>query len=242
MIPKKIHYCWFGKDPFPEHIKQWMQSWKVFCADYEIIEWNADNFNFSTNEYARQAYEAKKWAFASDYARLFVLYHYGGIYLDCDIELFKSLDLFLIDKAFAGFEHSGMVGASIMGAEQGHAFIKTLLDSYNNRTFIKENGTFDYTTIPELITTHCLACGLTPNKGHQKQVLADFTIYPSNYFYRKYWEDSKLIITDETYAFHHFEGFWLPLHRKVWRTFLRKIKKYLPFLVYIYKKMRVNHV
>ena len=104
MIPKIIHYCWFGRKPKSEEFNKYLESWKRFCPDYEIKEWNESNFDLNKNDYCREAYEAKKWAFVADYVRLKVLEKYGGIYMDTDVELIKSLDKFLHYNAFMCFE------------------------------------------------------------------------------------------------------------------------------------------
>ena len=118
MIPKKIHYCWFGKNPLPEQTKQYIETWKKYCHDYEIIEWNEDNFDINQNQYCKEAYEAKKWAFVSDYVRLKVLYDNGGIYMDTDIEVIKPLDDLLQYNWFAGFEAEDRIQTGVIGAER----------------------------------------------------------------------------------------------------------------------------
>jgi hypothetical protein len=213
-----------------------MQSWRRHCPNYEIIEWNAKNFDFTDNLYARQAYEARKWAFATDYARFYVLYHYGGIYMDSDMELFKPLDAFLADKAFSGFETTEMVGCSIMGAEKGHDFFKSMLESFDKRAFIRENGTFDYTPIPRFMTKYCLASDLGLNLNNCKQIMGDVTIYPVDYFYPKDGYTYKVIITPRTHAIHHGEGGWVPLQVRIWRAIKRPIRRYFPFLVPLKEK------
>ena len=104
MIPKKIHYCWVGGNSKPPLVKKCIQSWKKYCPDYEIIEWNESNYDISKNIYMKQAYEAKKWAFVTDYMRLDIIYEHGGIYLDTDVELIKNIDDLLSNEAFAGIE------------------------------------------------------------------------------------------------------------------------------------------
>jgi mannosyltransferase OCH1-like enzyme len=160
-----------------------MASWKKFCPDYVIIEWNEENFDFASNLYASQAYDVNKWAFVSDYARLYLLYHHGGIYMDTDIELLTPLDAFLENKAFSGFESEKSIQTGIMGCEKGHPFFKTLLNYYDQRVFIKENKAFDYTTNVKMITDYCLTLGLIFN--NTKQTVADVTFYSSDFFLLK---------------------------------------------------------
>ena len=119
MIPKTIHYIWFGGNPLPEDAKRCIDTWKKYCPDYEIKEWNESNFDVAQNDYIKEAYEAKKWAFVSDYARLKVLVEYGGIYMDTDVEVLKPLDRFLSERAFSGFEDADAIPAGIMACEKG---------------------------------------------------------------------------------------------------------------------------
>lgn len=152
MIPKIIHYCWFGKNPYPEEFKTYLNEWKTICDDYQIIEWNESNFDVSCNSYVEEAYRSKKWAFVTDYVRLWAMYTYGGIYMDTDVQVLKSLDKFLINEAFSGFESSVYVPTGIMGAEKGNPIVKALLDEYDNRHFLLENGKMNLHTNVEYIT------------------------------------------------------------------------------------------
>ena len=148
-IPKKIHYCWIGGKPIPEHNRKIMESWKKFCPDYEIIEWNESNYDFTKNRYMKEAFENKKWGFAPDYARLDIIYKYGGIYLDTDVELVKPLDDLLNLKGFIGFcqgEHCNL--GEGFGAIPHHPLIKEILDYYDNLSFILDNGDFNQTPSP----------------------------------------------------------------------------------------------
>ena len=138
-IPKIIHYCWFGGGAISPENRKCMESWEKYCPDYKIIEWNEQNFDISKNRYVQQAYEAKKYAFVSDYARLAVVYEYGGIYLDSDVEVLKSFDPLLDLPYFVGAENAGTIEAAIIGAEKGCDWIKACLDYYKGRNFIQES-------------------------------------------------------------------------------------------------------
>ena len=118
MIPKIIHYCWFGGKKKPENVEQYILSWKNKCPDYEIREWNENNFDIKSNCFCKEAYEKKKWAFVSDYARLAILYKYGGIYMDTDVEVIKPFDNLLTYQAFLCFESSKMVSIGTLGAKK----------------------------------------------------------------------------------------------------------------------------
>lgn len=131
MIPKKIHYIWVGGKEKPKEVKRCINTWKQKFKDFEIIEWNESNFNINSNLYTKSAYEAKKWAFASDYIRLYALYTMGGIYLDTDVIAVDNIDDMLDNKAFIGFENEKFVSAAIMGAEKEHPFIKQLIEHYD---------------------------------------------------------------------------------------------------------------
>lgn len=135
MIPKIIHYCWFGGKEKPELVNIYIATWKEFCPDYKIIEWNESNFDVAENDYCREAYEAHKWAFVSDYVRLKVLYEYGGIYMDTDVEVVKTFDEFLHYGAFSGYESKDKIPTGTMGGSAKNEWIKLLLDDYDSRHF-----------------------------------------------------------------------------------------------------------
>ena len=148
-IPKTIHYFWFGRGPKTKLIKKCIRSWRKYCPDYEIKEWNEDNFNIYICPYVQEAYEAKKWAFVSDYARLWVIYNYGGVYLDTDVELVKSLDTLLDKRAFFASEEGGYINSGLgFGAKKHDSFVKYLLDEYSNIHFKLSDGTLDMTPCP----------------------------------------------------------------------------------------------
>lgn len=149
-IPKIIHYCWFGGGPISAESQKCMESWKKYCPDYKIIEWNDQNFDISTNRYAQQAYEAKKYAFVSDYVRLAVLYEYGGIYLDTDVELVRPLDELLELPGFMGFQTNNEVATGLgFGARKGNSVVQALLRDYDALDFLKADGSADLTPCPE---------------------------------------------------------------------------------------------
>lgn len=168
-IPKIIHYCWFGGGPISPESRKCIESWKKYCPDYKIIEWNEQNFEISQNRYAQQAYEAKKYAFVSDYVRLAVLYRYGGIYLDTDVELVRPLDELLEHKGFIGMEHSApspygrtllVNTGSGVGAEPGCEMIGKMLAAYRNAAFIQETGEPDLRTCTQRDTPLFTKAGL----------------------------------------------------------------------------------
>ncbi|KAF2955580.1 glycosyltransferase [Marinitoga sp. 38H-ov] len=221
MIPKKIHYCWFGKGKKPEIARKCIESWKIHLPDYEIIEWNEDNFDINENIYIKEAYENKKYAFVTDYVRLKVLYEYGGIYMDTDVEVIKNLDKFLHHNAFSGYENDKLIPTGIMGATPKNSWIKLLLDYYNDKKFVLDDGTFDLTTNVIIITELSKKMGYIG--GGKYQEFGDgIAIYPFDYFCAKNDHTGEIHITDNTHTIHHFSGTWQPLPNKI-RKKIRKI-------------------
>ncbi len=207
MIPKKIHYCWFGRNPLPEDAKGYIESWKKYCPDYEIIEWNEDNFDVFSVPYVKEAYESRKWAFVTDYVRLYALYHQGGIYMDTDVEVLKSLDCFLENEAFSGFERVNAVPTGIMGSIAGQKAIEDMMRAYDDRHFLNEQGEMDMSTNVEAITRYFVDNGMQMN--NEKQTVNGFTMYPCDYFCPKNSRTLKVEITKNSHTIHHFAGTWL---------------------------------
>ncbi len=208
MIPKKIHYCWVGGAPLPESAKKCIKSWRKYCPDYEIVEWNESNYDFTSVPYMKEAYEAKKWGFVPDYARLDIIYKNGGIYLDTDVEIVRSFDPLLQLHGFAGFQDETQINfGQGFGAEAGNPVIKELMESYRDLRFIKENGEADLTPSPRL-NTDALAerCGLIPEACQQE--LGQFSVFPPEFFCPKSFSDGVIRKTKNTYSIHHFDASW----------------------------------
>ncbi len=208
MIPKVIHYCWFGGNPIDDKSKKCMESWKIHCKDYRIIEWNESNFDVNCNPYVHEAYDSQKWAFVTDYVRLFCLYNYGGIYMDTDVELIKPLDSLLSHGAFSGFEYEDRIPTGIIAGEKKNPWLKHLLAYYDDRHFILPNGNFDTTTNVTTITNmtkelYPIALNNTFQDFHNELV-----IYPKDYFCPKSYESGKIHLTKNTFCIHHFNGSW----------------------------------
>lgn len=209
MIPKSIHYCWFGRNPKPKLAKKCIKSWKKYCPDYEIIEWNEDNFDISSAPlYVRQAYEAKKWAFVSDYVRLHAMVKYGGVYMDTDVELLKPIDNFLHHHAFSGFEDDIHVPTGIMGCEKNYTLFRKFLQHYDNECFLLPSGEYNMLTNVFIITSTLQKSGLIPNNSYQE--IDGFALYPKDYFCPYENNEGRLKITHNTVAIHWFTGSWLP--------------------------------
>ena len=207
MIPKKIHFCWFGRGSMPELAQRCIESWRNILPDYEIIRWDEDVFDISSNRYVQEAYEAKKYAFVSDYVRLYALYTQGGVYMDTDVEVLKSLDPFLECTAFSGFENVHSIPTGIMASEKGFPAFGDLLTAYDDMTFMRPDGSYNLTTNVEMITNYYLARGLAQNNSYQ--VIEGFTLYPNIVFCPYKHEIGSRWFTESTVTIHHKNGSWL---------------------------------
>ncbi|WP_256988775.1 glycosyltransferase family 32 protein [Bacillus sp. EB106-08-02-XG196] len=207
MIPKVIHYCWFGKGELSPLIKNCISSWKKFCPDYEIIEWNESNFDINSSIWTKEAYDKKKYAFVSDYARLFILYNYGGIYLDTDVELTKNIDEFLLHEAFSCFENDKYVSTGIIGSVPRHKVIKNFLEYYDGLHFINEDGSIKDIPNVRFMTEILKEYGLKVN--NEFQILNGFCIYPRTYFC-PIDANGNRDFSKKTYCIHHFTSSWRP--------------------------------
>lgn len=208
VIPKVIHYCWFGRNPLPDRYKKWMESWRRFCPDYEIKEWNEGNYDVTKNEYMREAYESKKWGFVPDYARLDIIYQYGGIYLDTDVELLQNLDDMLYQPAFMGFEDDQYVALGLgFGAIAGLPEIKELRDCYNSLRFVDKGGNLNLTPSPTYQTEYLKKLGLKQNGEYQR--LKNIVIYPEKMFAGKSFFTRRILLKPYTKSIHHYDASWL---------------------------------
>lgn len=232
MIPKRIHYCWFGGNPKPDSVQKCINSWKKFCPDYEIIEWNESNFDIHCMPFVEQAIEAKKYAFASDVARLMVVYENGGLYFDTDVEVIKSFDDLLENKAFLGFENNEYVASGLgFGSEAGVEFFKEHIDAYRNENFINADGSFHMIGCPRVATKLLLEKGLVQNG--QEQLVDEIKIYPTDYFNPFDSITGKLNKTKNTYSIHWYDASWSnnsvikrKLSRLIHRAFGKKLLSY----------------
>lgn len=207
MIPKIIHYCWLGGNPLPESAKKCIQSWKKYCPDYEIIEWNESNYDFTKIPYMKEALEAKKWGFVPDYARLDIIYQYGGIYLDVDVEVIKSYDDLLKYRGFAGYENEELINLGQgFGAEPGNQIIKKLMKSYNDLHFINHNGELNLTASPKLNSETLEEIGVKRDGTFQN--IEDFVFLPTDYLCPKSFNDGMIRLTNRTYSIHHYDASW----------------------------------
>ena len=209
MIPKKIHYCWFGGNPLPEDVQKYIETWKKFCPDYEIKEWNEQNFDIHRNQYVEEAYQQKKWAFVSDVARIYALYTEGGIYMDTDVEVVRNLDPLLNVRGFLGFEGTQWIATNLVGFEAGHELLKMFLDSYDYRSFVREDGTLDQTTNVEELTKLLVEYYQLVLNGEKQNLAKGIIIYPTDYFSPYDYIQGKLNRTEHTYTIHWFSQSWI---------------------------------
>lgn len=223
MIPKKIHYCWFGKKPLPAIVEKCIASWEKFLPDYEIIRWDENNYDVTKNNFLQQAYFHKKYAFVSDFARFDILQEYGGIYMDTDVELLQNLDQFLIYPCFTGFESPVLVNPGvIIGAEKSSKLIGYMKSYYELNDYFNPEKV---ETVVTIITNHLISNGLELNNTLQN--IQDVTIFPTEYFAPLGFQTGKLHITDNTVSIHHYAGSWLSTQDKLRVTVFRMFNNLL---------------
>lgn len=224
-IPKIIHYIWLGTRELDDTSKKCMKTWSEILSDYEVKKWGDAECKdiIQKNRYAREAYEAKKYAFVSDYLRLYVLYHYGGVYMDTDVQVFKSIDRFLNEAAFSCFENKEQIPTALMASSKHNEWVGMLLKYYDDIPFVKENGEFDLTTNVDTITNLSKDWGFAPN-GEEQILKSGVHIYTKDYFCPIDTSNQKNdMFTENTYAAHLYNGSW----RSPMRQKLSKIKKKL---------------
>lgn len=226
-IPKIIHYCWVGGNPKPQSVLYCIESWKRFCPDYEIREWNETNYDFSKNEYMRQAYKARKWGFVPDYARLDIVYTHGGIYFDTDVELLRSLDPLLNQDGFMGFENTGDGEFFVncghgFGAAPHNEVIRQARDLYDQVSFLKEDGTPNLLASPYFTTQSLRQLGL--KQENRDQQLPGMMVYASDVLCPKNFRTGKVSRTSRTVSIHHFTASWVDEKIKAEMAHQQKIK------------------
>jgi len=206
-IPSEIHYCWFGSNPIPEKNKRCIDSWHKFCPDYKIFRWDESNYDISKNRYMYDAYKSGKWGFVSDYTRLDIIYECGGIYLDTDVEILKSLDDLLYQEAFVGVDFTKNINLGIgFGAKKNFKRMRELRDLYNNISFINEDNSLNLTTIPIIQKSYYSRMGYINNGEYQ--IIDSITIYPEKVLSAKCNITGRILPTKETFAIHHYDGSW----------------------------------
>lgn len=236
MIPKVIHYCWFGKNEKSELINNCIDSWHRYCPDYEISEWNEDNFNINCCDYVKEAYAEKMWAFVSDYARHFILNMYGGIYLDTDVELVKPLSSFLTNNFVALENKDSIATGLIMGCKKNNDYCKHMLESYGNNHFILSNGIMNTLTVCKRTTDYFSKRGF--KYSDELQVVDGFFIYPTEYFCPINPITYERNITDKTVSIHHYSGSWCSpeqeMHLEIRANYAKKYPRWIASIISYY--------
>lgn len=206
----------------PELAKKCIESWKKYLPEYEIKEWNEDTFDVNRHIYTKEAYLSKKYAFITDYVRLYVLKEYGGIYMDTDVEVLKPLDIFLNHPAFSGFEDETHIPTGIMASEKGGVWVTEQLSYYDDKHFIKPDGTLDLTTNVLIMCENMSKQGFKL-KNSRQNFRDIIEIYPKDFFCPKSYRTGKIDLTNNTYTIHHFAGSW----HTPWQKIKKAIKPIL---------------
>lgn len=230
MIPKVIHYCWFGRNPLPPLAVKCIESWKKYLPDYEIKEWNEDNFDVNIIPYTREAYEARKYAFVSDYARFYILYHHGGLYFDTDVEVIRPMDDIVERGPFMGCESEAVQGAGAtapavtpglgLGCNPGLGLYAEILELYSGLQFKRADGGLNQKTVVEYTTELLVSKGLKNINSIQQ--VANVWIYPKEYFCPMDYETNMMNITTNTRSIHHYAASWHNTRQRI--AYILKIK------------------
>ena len=214
MIPKIIHYCWFGRGEKPELAKKCIASWRRFCPDFEIREWNEDNCDYLTMPFMAEAYAAKKYAFVSDVMRLIVLEQYGGVYFDTDVEVVKDISPLLDDEGFIGFENDRFVASGLtIAAVAHHPVIQAMIAEYEKLHYVQPDGSITPVGCPRLNSDVMERFGLVRNG--QEQVIAGIHVYPSDWFNPLDSVTGELNKTENTYSIHWYSMSWMPKRTQI---------------------------
>lgn len=210
MIPKVIHYCWFGRGPIPARDQKCIESWKKFCPDYTIIQWNEDNYDISKNPYMKEAYDSQRWGFVVDYARMDIVYQHGGIYLDTDVELLRSLDVLLNAPAFVAMERgSNCVALGLgFGAEKECPLLSELCGHYQTLSFYGGDGNPSLKPNPVIITDYLRQFKGFCAEPKKVQFIDQVMVLPADYLCPMDYSSGKIEITENTYAIHHYHASW----------------------------------
>ncbi|WP_227743785.1 glycosyltransferase family 32 protein [Lactobacillus helveticus] len=225
-IPKVINYFWFGKAPLPPLVRECIKSWKKFCSDYEIKRWDESNFDINICDYVKEAYMAKKWAFVSDYARFYILNKYGGIYLDTDVELIKSIEPIRKKGSFFALEteeYDSLNPGIGMATYANNGFYKKIINNYNQDHFIDKYGLENKTPVGKRVANFLKKDGLKNIRGIQK--VDNIIIYPKDYFCPLNYFTGQSHFTENTVAIHHYSASWLTSDEKKYHKIGQRVSK-----------------
>lgn len=228
MIPKIIHYCWLSGDEVPESLKNCMKSWKEKLPDYEFMLWDLNRFDIDSSVWVKEAFEAKKYAFAADYIRLYALYNYGGIYMDMDVEVLKPFDDMLDREYMLAYEDKNRIEAGIMGSEPKAGWLEKCLEYYEGKHFVEKNGKINNRPLPMILNDIL------------KKYSPGMNIMGTDVFTTKSLETGIINVTENSYTIHHFAGSWTNWKMKLKRfVFLQIIKSKMVYGIYkiVYRKL-----
>lgn len=226
-IPRKIHYCWFGGNKMPEEFKENISSWRKYCPNYEIIRWDETNYDVGKSSYMKQAYECKKWAFVTDYARLDIVQTYGGIYFDTDVEVVKSFDELLGWEFFCGFENDKYVASGLgFGSIANHWLLAKLLDKYDRMNFLNEDGSLNEVACPVVQSEIMEKAGFQMNGKFQ--AVNGVAVYPRDFFNSGGYYEGAGELTENSYSIHKYSGSWN--HSESYQKNRRMIKQKIQFV------------
>ena len=226
MIPKIIHYCWFGRGEKPELAKKCIDSWQKLCPDFEIREWNEDNCDYLVMPFMAEAYAAKKYAFVSDVMRLLVLEQYGGVYFDTDVEVVRDIAPLMDDEGFIGFENDQYVASGLtIASVPHHPVVQAMIEEYRKLHFTIADGTTNAVGCPHLITDSMERYGLVRNG--QEQTVAGIHVYPADFFNPLDSVTGKLTKTENTYSIHWYSMSWLPKRVRIKNKIGRLVRRFM---------------
>lgn len=221
MIPKIIHYCWLSGDPIPEQLQRCMESWKKYLPDYEFMLWDLKRFDVNQTLWTKQAFEAKKYAFAADYIRLYAVYNYGGIYMDMDVEVVKPFGELLDAPYILGVETQDGIEAGVFGAMKHNPYIGKCLEYYKNRSFILQDGNLDTRPLPkimyEVLTKNYSSMERTSFKIDDEEMKECIEVFSPEFLTAKSYETGEIKRTSLTYTIHHFAASWHGRKEKLYR-------------------------
>lgn len=234
MIPKIIHYCWFGEKPIPKNLKKYIDNWKIKLPEYKIIEWNENNFDITNSvPYVKEAYEVKKFAFVSDYVRIWALANYGGVYFDTDIEVLQSFDTYLENQDLVlGREYKNLLSTAFIACSKDNQFINGFLDTYTDRKFIQDDGNYDISTINEHLSRYSERYGLSFENEEFQCFGKGMVVYPQEVFSGfdvKNWHPK---ITEKTCTCHHMAASWVNLKGKIRCKIIYVVQKIIGYKNY----------
>lgn len=244
MIPKVIHYCWFGGKPLPKDAEKCIASWKKFFPEYEIKRWDETNFDVNIIPYTCEAYSVGKYAFVSDYARFWIIYNFGGIYFDVDVEVIAKMEDIIVSGPYLGVECKNANQITVNPGLGFCAFaqmpaIKDIMATYECSRFINSDGSISYKNIVEITSEYLVDAGMENTNVIQKCM--GFTIYPVDYFCPVSFETRKMVLTANTRTIHHFAESWVPRSTRIKNAIGRILgQKFLQSLVTV--KCRIKQL